>query len=194
MTKNIIKHKYSKKHHTFDLLNASYQNNSNASKIGKKHGYRMDYNLSNDDQKVFYKPQKSPIIVYPGTYRKKDINTDLKLAIGKGKNTHRFQNALKNANAIENKYGKNAKVMGHSLGGSIAEYVGSQNSNRKVITYNKGIGINQIGKKINPNQTDIRHKKDLISLLNLTQHGGKKIEINNNQNLISAHKLKSLIN
>ena len=66
--------------------------------------------------------------------------------------------------------------------------------NRKVITYNKGIGINQIGKKINPNQTDIRHKKDLISLLNLTQHGGKKIEINNKQNLISAHKLKSLIN
>ena len=35
MTKNIIKHKYSKKHHTFDLLNASHRNNSNASKIGK---------------------------------------------------------------------------------------------------------------------------------------------------------------
>ena len=74
----------------------------------------MDYNLSNDDQKVFYKPQKSPIIVYSGTYRKKDINTDLKLTIGKGKNTHRFKNAL-NHRADEQINYNNQNIIGNVI-------------------------------------------------------------------------------
>ena len=71
---------------------------------------------------------------------------------------------------VEDKYGKPANVFGHSLGGSLAE---KSDANGKILTYNTGAGILDIGRSIPKNQTDYRNKNDVVSLLSLTQNHDK---------------------
>ena len=59
-----------------------------------------------------------------------------------------------------------ADVFGHSLGGSLAEKSGAKG---KITTYNKGVGLFDIGRKVGSNQVDHRSKNDVVSLLSLTQ-------------------------
>ena len=92
---------------------------------------------------------------------------------------------------VKRKYAnKPVTTLGHSLGGSLAEYAKGD----KIITVDKGVGIGTIGKRINKNQTDIRASNDLVSVLSNTQRGGRKIVLKDKANLnpLSAHNYRQL--
>lgn len=167
-----------------DLMNSAYESSHDkASQTAKDYGYEFDKDLSDGKRKVFVKDGK-PTIAYSGTRDKKDLVTDAALALGLYKHTKRYKQNQKHAAKVRAKYGDgNLTTVGHSLGGKDAETVGAN----KVITYNKGGGIKDIGRKNIKNQTDIRNKFDPISLVSLSQKGGKRKTIKNK--LKNVHKV-----
>jgi hypothetical protein len=159
-----------------NLLKASYKNNDEAGKIADKNGYKIDRELSTNQHKVFVDGRGNPNVVYRGTQTLKDVMTDGALAFGMIKNTTRFDQSKKLMDNVKSKYkDKYITTAGHSLGGSLAEAVGGD----KVITVNKGAGIDNLLKKRKSNQTDIRAGGDLVSALSTAQSGGKMITVKN---------------
>jgi len=182
-----------------DLIKASYKKSTDAQKIGSKYGLILDSKLSSPEEKVFIDKKGKPIIAYRGSTASNPKNftrdwliSDVGILTGTSQYDPRIKRSKDVYEKVKEKYvGKTPTLIGHSLGGHIAELVGESNKdNKKVITYNKGAGLGDIGKKINKNQTDIRTGSDLISALSLTQKGGKKITIKNTifPNPIYAHK------
>ena len=182
--------KYIPKVHTSelkDLIQASYSRNGPAKAIGKKYGYVLDEDLSNAEQKVFLDKQKNPKIVFTGSRKGADVITDVALGFGLAGLTPRFQNSSKLVDKVKQKYKNNPiTALGDSLGGSLAESVGGKVD--KVITTSKGVGLFGIGKRIRPNQTDIRASNDVISILRNTQSGGKKVTITGTRGIINPAK------
>jgi hypothetical protein len=159
-----------------NLLKASYKNNSEAEKIANTNGYKLDRDLSTNQHKVFVDGRGNPNVVYRGTQTLKDVFTDGALALGLIKSTSRFDQSKKLLNNVKSKYqNKYITTAGHSLGGSLAEAVGAD----KVITVNKGAGIDNLLKKRKNNQTDIRAGGDLVSGLSTAQSGGRMITVKN---------------
>jgi len=176
-----------------DLLQASYSRNTPAREIGNKYGMRLDDSLSNAEQKVWVDRKNRPTIAYTGTRRVSDWGTNLLLATGLQGLSSRFRGAKELVEKVKQKYSAPATIIGHSLGGSLAEYAGGKNN--KVITLDKGVGLSGIGKTISKNQTDIRTSNDPVSLLSNTQKNlGKKITIKDkyDYNLLGAHNYSKL--
>jgi len=182
-----------------DLIKASYKKSTDAEKIAKKYNLKLDSVLSSPEQKVFIDKKGKPIIAYRGSassniknFTRDWLMSDVGILTGTSQYDPRIKRSKDVYEKVKEKYvNKTPTLIGHSLGGHIAELVGESNKdNKKVITYNKGAGIGDIGKKINKNQTDIRTGSDLISALSLTQSGGKKITIDNTKflNPVYAHK------
>ena len=83
-------------------------------------------------------------------------------------------------------------MFGHSLGGALA---GKSGSKGNITTYNKGVGLGDIGKAIPKNQTDIRTTRDPVSIIsNLQKYNGnlKEIQSPQTQGLLEAHNLNNL--
>ena len=176
-----------------DLLQASYKRNGEAESLGKKYNLKLDHSLSNSEHKVFVDENGNPDVVFTGTRKFGDVLTDGALAVGLGGLTSRFRNSTALIDKVKDKYkNKPVSVLGHSLGGSLAESVGKKVD--KVITLDKGVGLFGIGKQINKNQTDIRASNDAISMIRNLQSGGKKITLKdkNNYNIYNAHDIKHL--
>lgn len=175
------------------ILEASYQNQKEASKTLAKHGYTYDKKLSTNQSKVFVDSAGNPNIAFRGSKTVKDwLISDTLLAVGGSKLDPRFQEAKSLTKAVEKKYGKPADVFGHSLGGALAEKSGAKGN---ITTFNKGAGIGDIGKKIPANQTDIRTRNDVVSALSLTQkHDGDLVNLKTSllQNPVKAHALDNL--
>jgi hypothetical protein len=176
------------------ILKSSYQNQKEASKTLEKLGYTYDKGLSTNQSKVFVDSQGNPNIAFRGSKTAKDwLISDPLLALGLQNLDPRFKEAKALTKKVEQKYGKPADVFGHSLGGTLAENSGAKGS---IITYNKGAGIGDIGKKIPKNQTDIRAKSDIVSALSLTQrhNNGDLINLKTPilQNPLQAHGLDNL--
>lgn len=150
------------------ILEASYQNQKKAAKTLAKQGYTYDNQLSTNESKVFVDEQGNPNIAFRGSKTVKDfLFTDPAIAFGAEKLTPRFQEAKRITALVEQKYGRPADVFGHSLGGSLAEKSGATG---KIITFNKGAGLADIGKKVPSNQLDIRTSTDPVSALTLLQN------------------------
>ena len=173
-----------------DLIEAGYSRTGEAETLGRKYGLTLDKQLSNANHKVYYDKERNPTVVYRGSKNENDAMTDGLIAIGLEKYSTRFRESKDLMNNINKKYNnKFVTGIGHSLGGSILEYVGAD----KAITVNKGVGIGGIGKKIKPNQTDIRTDHDLVSVLSKTQNGGKKINIKTKEvNPLREHSHQNL--
>ena len=123
--------------------------------------------MSTPESKVFTDAKGKPHIAFRGSKRVMDyLGSDLKLALGLEKYDRRFKEAQHLTKLVEDKYGQGADVFGHSLGGSLAEKSGAKG---KITTYNKGVGLFDIGRKVGSNQVDHRSKNDVVSLLSLTQ-------------------------
>ena len=149
------------------ILEASYLNQNEASQKLNGMGYSYDPQLSTNESKVFISPSGVPNIAFRGSKRVSDfLGSDVKLGLGLEKYDKRFQEAQHLTKLVEDKYKKPVNVWGHSLGGSLAEKSGAHG---KIVTYNKGAGIGDIGRTIPQNQTDYRNKNDIVSLLSLTQ-------------------------
>jgi hypothetical protein len=181
-----------------DLIKASYKKSTDAEKIAKKYNLKLDSVLSSPEQKVFIDKKGKPIISYRGSassniknFTRDWLMSDVGILTGTSQYDPRIKRSKDVYQKVIEKYsGKTPTLIGHSLGGHIAELVGESNKdNKKVITYNKGAGIGDIGKIINKNQTDIRTGSDLISALSLTQKGGKKITVKDTKflNPVYAH-------
>jgi hypothetical protein len=176
------------------ILNSSYQNQKEASKSLGKLGYTYDKKLSTNQSKVFVDSEGNPNIAFRGSKTARDwLISDPLLALGLQNLDPRFKEAKALTKKVEQKYGKPADVYGHSLGGTLAEKSGAKGN---IVTYNKGVGIGDIGKKIPKNQTDIRTKSDVVSALALTQKHSNGDLINLKtpilQNPLQAHGLDNL--
>jgi hypothetical protein len=145
----------------YEALKSSY-NPKKKNNLGKN-GYALDSGLSNGNQQVYYnKDKKKLLYTVTGTHNLKDWATDAYLAFGGLKNTNRYKEADKTLKLAKEKYKPiNTTVAGHSLGGSIAQYVGSKND--KVLTLDKGATLFQ---KTRSNENAFRSAGDAVSLLN----------------------------
>jgi len=174
------------------LLKNSYKNQKEAAENLKKRGYTYDGALSNNETKVFIKNNK-PVIVHRGSKRLSDWAEDGLIAVGLGNLGHRQKQAERITKRVEQKYGSVDSV-GHSLGGRLAENSGNHG---QIITYNKAVGLGDIGKtKNSKRQLDIRNSGDIVSVLGHTQKANKE-QINSGLsffNPIKAHDLTHLIN
>jgi hypothetical protein len=173
------------------ILNASYQNQKQAAKTLSGLGYTYDKKLSTNESKVFVDSAGNPNIAFRGSKNVKDfLFSDPLLAIGASRFDPRIKDAQTLVKRVETKYGKPVDVTGHSLGAFLAERSGAKGN---VITYNKAVGIDDIGKKIPKNQTDIRTSNDLVSALSLTQkYNGNRETIKGSLNPIVAHGIDQL--
>ena len=176
------------------ILEASMQNQGNAKNMLEQQGYKYDSDLSTNESKVFIDNQGNPNIAFRGSKNLEDfLITDPLLLLGAEKFTSRFRDAKELTNKVQEKYNKPADVFGFSLGGSLAEKSGAKGD---IITYNKGVGVLDIGKTIPKRQIDIRTPADKVSLLSLTQNHkyNNLIELNKpwNQDILTAHKINNL--
>lgn len=143
------------------VLQNSYHKKSKQSTSLANEGYVFDSDLSNHNQQVYYHPDKKKLLYsVSGTHNLKDVGTDLYLAAGLLKKTNRYKEADTTYKKAREKYKpESSTVVGHSLGGSIASYVGKKED--KIITYNKGATIGQSNRK---NETSIRTRGDPVSM------------------------------
>lgn len=178
---------------TKDLFQASYENPDQAQKRLSQYGYKLDPELSRDNAKVFTDPEGKPVILHRGTTLGKglktaiqDIKTDIQ--IGLGRTPKRLTEARRLTKQVETKYGQPSTAMGTSMGGYLAEKAGSKN----VVTYNKAVAPQDLGKKIKKTQKDYRSNLDIISAGALTQRGGRLKNIRTKlTDPLTAHSIKS---
>lgn len=178
------------------ILEASMANQREAKQILGNMGYTYDPELSTNESKVFIDKEGNPNIAFRGSKRIEDfLITDPLLAFGLEGFTTRFTTAKDLTKKVEEKYGKPADAFGFSLGGSLAEKSGASG---KIVTYNKGTGILDIGRTIPKNQIDIRTPADKVSALATTQKHkyGNLVELNKpwSQDILTAHKINNLPN
>ena len=185
--KNLLKDSYKPK-----VSASAIHKFKNPSKVPKLGGLQRDP-LSTNDTKVYYDPlKKQPIIVHRGTTNSlNDYISDGLIAIGAGKLSPRYWTARRMTHKVEKKYGKKAAQYGHSLGGWLAENAASKNA--QVYTYNKH-ALGYAGVTTNPNQVDVRTRKDIVSFPSLFRPGSDRIiEVPTKEtNPITAHYLDSL--
>ena len=151
------------------ILNASYKPQAQAKQDLEDKGYTYDKDLSTMNSKVFVDKDGNANIVYRGSTRVSDWFKNPLIAVGLQKYDPDFIKAKQLAKDVSIKYNSKPNVYGHSRGGSIAEFVGKDAKN--INTYNKGAGVNTIGKKVAKNQHDYRARFDPISIIGTTQKG-----------------------
>jgi len=141
----------------------------------------LDLQLSTNTTKVFYRDNSQMVvrdalprrlvIVFRGSSTASDwLVEDTAILFGLASNTPRILEAKRITAAAEAKYKMPADAIGHSLGGRLAELSGAHG---QIITYNKAVGIQDVGKTIDKKQTDYRTKGDAVSLMAVTQGGDR---------------------
>lgn len=173
-----------------DLLAASYKPQKEAAASLAKKGFTYDPELSSMTTKVLVDPKGNPVVLHRGSVRVSDwLANNAALAVGLDKYAPRFKESKKTIEQVKQKYsGKNVTSVGHSLGGALAEKSGAD----KVITYQKGSGLGDIGRTIKPTQIDIRSRFDLPSALSAYQTGGERIELKGSLDPLATHAVKAL--
>lgn len=174
------------------ILEASYQKSRDAKNTLERQGYKLDRDLSNKEAKTFVDAEGRPNIVVRGSKSLRDfLISDPLLAVGLGHLDPRKRRTDALIEKVKKKYGReDINLSGHSLGGAL---VSNAKTSGQITTFNKGAGLGTIGKAINPNQTDIRTSKDIVSLLSKTERGGTKQEIKGSDNPLVAHSISQLV-
>ena len=178
-----------------DFLKASYETQKDAEARMSKKGYTYDKDLSSMESKVFVNKNGKPTIVQRGSTRLSDWAEDGLIAVGLGGLGNRQKKAIELNKKVEEKYGRNADAIGHSLGGRLVENSGSHGN---IITYNKATGLGDIGKTFDKKQVDIKTVEDLPSALSNFQNHNVEIvkqkehSINPFKEVWSAHNVDNL--
>lgn len=123
-----------------------YDNNNDAEAIQRTldtylENYTFDPEYSNNNSSTFIRPDGTAILAYRGTRPTNfdDINTDASILAGQHRTDTphpRFVEATHHYNMVKDKY-YNVDITGHSLGGTIADYVGRMND-EKAVVFNPG--------------------------------------------------------
>ena len=179
------------------VLKSSYLTKEQSSSLLSKNGYSMDNNLSNINTRVYYNPElDKSILTIRGTKNLlNDIPTDFSVFLGTTdlQNTKRFKDTEKVYNKAKEKY-KNLTIVGHSLGGFLANALPTDKNDR-VFTYNKGVGL--INHDTKANETALRTQTDIISFLSkndkhTTNFGGINLNLLETHNLEQLNKIKPI--
>ena len=157
-----------KKDENYAML-AKYISNKNPEYIPP--GYKLNTEFSNDSIMVFEK-KKTIVIVYKATNLRnnirealKDLKSDLSIFLTIEKRNKQFRNAVNHFQMMKDVFPNYQIILvGHSLGGNIASYLGKRFTKDvyRVITFNKGISPlkkQEKGKK----ETAYANLKDVIS-------------------------------
>ena len=180
---------------TADLLKASYETQANAENRMSKKGYTYDKDLSSMESKVFVNKRGKPVIVQRGSTRLSDWAEDGLIAVGLGALGSRQKKAIELNKKVEEKYGRSADAVGHSLGGRLVENQGSKGN---IITYNKASGLGDINKTFSRKQLDIKTVEDVPSVLSNFQNHNvevvkqKEHSLNPFKEVFNAHNVDNL--
>ena len=141
-----------------EVLKNSYSNKHREN----MNGYKLDKELSNHNQQVYYNPEHKKLVVsVAGTHNARDWGTDFYLGIGKLKDTNRYKEAKSVYDKAKAKYNPlQSTAVGHSLGSSISNYITSGND--------KSVGLDggyTIGQTSRNNSTQHRSSGDVVSVL-----------------------------
>ena len=131
---------------TSQLSYQYYDNNNDAEQIQTSldtylEGYTFDPEYSTNNASTFIRPDGTAIIAYRGTRPTNfdDLNTDASILAGQHRtdNPHpRFVEAVNHYNFVKSKYDF-VDLTGHSLGGTLADYVGRMHD-EKAVVFNPG--------------------------------------------------------
>jgi len=146
-----------------DVLNNSYASRDKQKGAFKNQGYVFDSDLSNGNNSIYYNPKNKKILMsVKGTnpFSLQDLGTDAYLAFGHLKDTNRYKESKNILEKAKKRYNADATIAGHSLGGSISQYIAGKND--KVYTLDKGATI---GTPTRGNENSFRTSGDLVSLL-----------------------------
>ena len=169
----------------FTGLKASYGDQNATSRL-QQTGWEKDKELSDHRQQVYFNSADGKILMsVTGSHTAKDyLITDPALAFGQLKRTTRYQSAAKTLQKAKLKYERpTATIIGHSLGGSIAQKVAGKND--RVLAVDAGFAIG--GETVKKGHTAIRGKGDLVSIF-----GNGQTTIGKWKNPIHAHRLKKI--
>lgn len=181
-----------------DAIEASYLPTNEAKDKLLKQGYKMDDELSNIEEKVYYNESTGDLLIgYRGSVNLVNdwLDTNISLLKGDLKNSDRFKRSKDVYEKAKTKYNKEkVTLVGDSMGGSLASAVGSDNDN--ILTHNKGVSIGNLGNK--KNEKAYREKGDLVSILNYFDTNTKTLNngfLNGGYlNPLMAHNYKLLDN
>ena len=173
-----------------DVLKASYMPQEEAAVyLKERQGYSYDQQLSSMQQKVFLNREGKPIITQRGSKRLSDWLIEDPAALFGYTNTTRLKQAKQLAQDTKEKYGVDATITGHSLGGYLAEQGKTKGS--EVYTYNKAAGLPSLFSNIPKTQHDYRTPLDITSFLGQYQRGDKET-VSGSYNPIESHDIKYL--
>jgi len=175
-----------------EVLKLSYANRDLQQKGLKHHGFNYDSRFSNDNHQVYYNPNEQKMIFsVTGTNKPSDWGTNAYLAMGKLKETDRYNQSHRILREAKDYYKpKNVSVIGHSLGGTIGSYISSPDD--KVYTLDKGITI---GQGYRPNEQAYRTKHDVVSILGVNNKNMTTLENKNLfKNIITNHNIDNIKN
>jgi hypothetical protein len=166
------------------VIKVGYKSQNKQQKNMKKYGYKLDKDLSNDNQQVYYNKNQNKLLYnVSGTHNLKDVGTDVYLALGKLKNTNRYKEADETLKKAKAKYNINkATITGHSLGASIAQ--GISKPEDQEYSLNAGYTIGQKTKA--NNQHNYRTQGDVVSLLGTGSKNLKTIGKKDNTSVLSS--------
>lgn len=176
-----------------DLLKSSYLPQKKAEELMSQKGYTYDKDLSNMEQKVFVSPTGKPIIAERGSTRVSDwLVEDPKILFGGGLfgDSRRVSQSKQLSKETEAKYGMAPTLVGHSLGGYLAEKGARKGSD--VYTYNKASGLPSAFYSTPKSQHDYRTTLDIPSALSSYQGGGEHKTLKGSWNPFASHDIKYL--
>jgi len=107
-------------------------------------GFQLDRELSNKRNTVYHNPSDGRVIVaFRGTQFSdpKDLFEDARIAFGTFSGSSRVKKGKHIVKSAAEKYGtdvENVELTGHSLGGRIAQAVGSRLGNKRITAINPG--------------------------------------------------------
>lgn len=175
-----------------DLLKASYLSQRKADDLMSQKGYTFDPELSSMEQKVFISPSGQPIISERGSTRVSDwaIENPQLILGGIFGDTRRVSQAKQLSKETEAKYGMAPTLVGHSLGGYLAEKGARKGSD--VYTFNKGAGLPTPFYSTPKSQHDFRTSLDIPSALSSYQGGGSHTTLKGSWDPIASHNIDYL--
>jgi hypothetical protein len=144
----------------YDVLKVGYDDANKQEHTLQKFGYERDKDLSSGNHQAYYNKTNNKLLFnVTGTHNVSDWITDGYLAAGHLKDTTRYKEADKMLKNAKNKYNPTeTSVVGHSLGSSIAQGIGSKSD--KITTLDGGFTIGQKARG-----THYRTSGDIVSLL-----------------------------
>jgi hypothetical protein len=166
------------------LLNESYKEKP----ADTLDGYELDTEISTDRDKVYYNPTTNDVaVVHRGTQGLRDVKTDLLYVLGV--KDQRFKEARATHARVSAKYADaDRQILGHSLGGLVAQDNADQPNVKEIITLAKPVLPRDMRRKRSKKQLDVRADIDPVTALSPIDSRVKKLRIETKtKNPVQAH-------